>query len=290
YKLSWVSVENSTFGVSLQATRQQTYTEGTEWSLLMRYAPDAQANITAISNGWGLGIYDYASWALLPGKEPFAPMYLTVHTSGDMSLEDTVVSHAEPKTLILVPKAQPSRDSLGYTLIKNNDYTVNKGVNLAEIPKDAYGSWLSLKDTNAESVLDMARDPTSSSEVPSPSSRSEPSASASDEGLDGESVAPTPSDKHADSDDGLKAEDIMPDAATETVLPPLKYIKGDPNYDPETDPIGTMLGAPKIGLYLVNSILGVGVVAHILGTIRRYQFRRQYQMSVIRSKSGNSFA
>ncbi|KAJ2498452.1 hypothetical protein GGH96_004297 [Coemansia sp. RSA 1972] len=292
YKLSWVNVEESTFGVSLQATKQSTFKEGTEWSLLMRYAPDAQANITAISNGWGLGVYDYASWALLPGKSPFETMHMTLHTSGHMSLEDTVVRHAEPQTLVLVPEAKPSKDFIGYTLIKNKDFTVNTGVNLAEIPKDAYGSWLLLKDTNVESILDITAEPSSSSSKPTPTPtkssvhESTSASTTSSVSIDinmGIVVLPT-SDKEID--DGEKGSHAV---ATVTVLPPVKYIKGDPNYDPETDPIGTMLGAPKIGLYLVNTILGVGIVAHILGTIRRYQYRRQFQMSVMRSKN-NSLA
>ncbi|KAJ2176789.1 hypothetical protein IWW43_002325 [Coemansia sp. RSA 1935] len=292
YKLSWVNVESSTFGVSLLATKQSTFKEDTEWSLLMRYAPDAQANITAISNGWGLGVYDYASWALLPGKSPFEAMHMTLHTSGHMSLEDTVVRHAEPQTLVLVPEAKPSKDFIGYTLIKNRDFTVNTGVNLAEIPKDAYGSWLLLKDTNVESILDITAEPSSSSTKPTPTptkssvSESTSASATSSFSVDinmGIVVLPTSDSEIEDGEKGAHA------GTTVTVLPPVKYIKGDPNYDPDVNPIGTMLGAPKIGLYLVNTILGVGVIAHILGTIRRYQYRRQFQMSVMRSKN-NSLA
>ncbi|KAJ1833070.1 hypothetical protein LPJ63_003041 [Coemansia sp. RSA 2711] len=304
YKLAWINVEESTFGVKMQATAHGTTStdpDPADWSLLLRYAPDAQANITAVSKGWGLGVYDYASWALLPSKTPYDYMYFTVHTSGDMSLEDTVVNHAEPKTLILVPESRPNQDSTGYSLIKDRDYTINAGVNLAEIPKDAFGNWLSLVDTNAESVLDVAREPGSSSDThSSPTSSVASSSSAgsgitlinavaeipTQSGIDIESPSPSPSEKVSNDGNG-KGENA--DAA-ETVLPPVKFIKGDPNYDPTTDPIGTMLGAPKIGLYLVNSILGVGVVAHLLGTVRRYQYRRQYQMSVKRSTSGHSFA
>ncbi|KAJ2455328.1 hypothetical protein EV183_000864 [Coemansia sp. RSA 2336] len=290
YNLAWVSVESSTFGVSLTASPQSTYQPGTEWSLLLRFAPDARANITAISKGWGLGIYDYASWALLPSKKPFEPMEFTVTTSAKMDLENTVTNFAEPKTLILVPEAQPNKDSLGYTLIKNNDYTVNAGVNLAEIPKEPYGEWESLVDINSESVVDVTGDPTPSSSTPTQSSTLPDSTS---------SPEPSPTDAHSsDPDEALKEISTAGDESSEThasmsietVLPPFKFVKGDPNYDASTDPIGTMLGAPKIGLYLVNSILGVGVIAHILGTIRRYQYRREYQLSVMQSKSGNSLA
>ncbi|KAJ2852599.1 hypothetical protein IWW36_000228 [Coemansia brasiliensis] len=291
YNLAWVSVESSTFGVSLKASPQSTYQPDTKWSLLLRFAPDAQANITAISKGWGLGIYDYASWALLPSKKPFEPMQFTVTTSAKMDLENTVTNFAEPKTLILVPEAKPNKDSLGYTLIKNNDYTVNAGVNLAEIPKDPYGEWESLVDINSESVLDVTGDPTPSSSIQTQSST-----------LQESSPSPEPSSTDApnsDSSEALKEMSTASDelssethvsVSIETVLPPFKFVKGDPNYDPSTDPIGTMLGAPKIGLYLVNSILGIGVIAHILGTIRRYQYRREYQLSMMQSKNGNSLA
>ncbi|KAJ1874141.1 hypothetical protein LPJ55_001741 [Coemansia sp. RSA 990] len=290
YNLAWVNVESSTFGVSLKASPQSTYQPDTEWSLLLRFAPDAQANITAISKGWGLGIYDYASWALLPSKKPFEPMEFTVTTSAKMDLENTVTNFAEPKTLILVPEARPNKDSLGYTLIKNNDYTVNAGINLAEIPKEPYGEWESLVDIDTESVLDVTGSP-----APSPSTPTQSST------LSESSSSPEPSSTNAhssDSDEALKEMSTAGDessethvsVSTETVLPPFKFVKGDPNYDASTDPIGTMLGAPKIGLYLVNSILGIGVIAHILGTIRRYQYRREYQLSVMQSKNGNSLA
>ncbi|KAJ2797381.1 hypothetical protein H4R20_005206, partial [Coemansia guatemalensis] len=139
YKLAWVDVEESSFGVSLQATAQPTYTKDADWSLLIRFVRDAEANITAISSGWGLGIYDYASWAILPGKDPFGVLRFTVRSSGQMSVENTVVKLAEPATLVLVPKSEPSADSKGYTLIKGRDYTINNGVNLAELPKAAFG-------------------------------------------------------------------------------------------------------------------------------------------------------
>ncbi|KAJ2162641.1 hypothetical protein GGF46_000514 [Coemansia sp. RSA 552] len=278
YKLAWVNVEESTFGVNMQASAQPSYEDGAEWSLLMRYSLEAHANITAISKGWGLGTYDYATWALLPGKVPFEPLHFTVRSSGPMSLEDSVMKLSEPTLLILVPAARPSKSTPGYTLRKDADYTVNSGVNLAEVPKAAFGAWDSLIDTSAGLVVDVAEEPTSALSSASPTPTSAHSDAKADKGEDNDdddsdgSSSPTP------------AESDAPEAL-ETVLAPAKYIKGDPNYDPETDTLGTVLGAPKIGLYLVNTILGVGILAHVAGTIRRFQFKRQYDMSVIHSKS-----
>ncbi|KAJ2079267.1 hypothetical protein H4R24_003897 [Coemansia sp. RSA 988] len=282
YRLAWVDVKESSFGVSLQATAQSTYTEGADWSLLIRFAPDAQANITAISSGWGLGIYDYASWAILPGKDPFGILRFTVRSSGQMSVENTVVKLAEPATLVLVPNSVPSAESKGYTLIKGRDYTINKGVNLAELPKTASGDWRDLVDANSETVLDIASRPTpTAADDDNSSAAADPSMSGTQ---DTHASEPTQG-RHAGDE-----ESSSPAGATVTVLAPVRYIKGDPNYDLDADPIGTVLAAPRIGLYLVNSILGIGLIAHLLGSIRRLQYKRQYHMSVMQSKTGYTLA
>ncbi|PIA14674.1 hypothetical protein COEREDRAFT_10101 [Coemansia reversa NRRL 1564] len=288
YRLAWVDVEESSFGVSLQATAQSTHTKDVDWSLLIRFAPDAQANITAISSGWGLGIYDYASWAILPGREPFGILRFTVRSSGQMSSENMVVKLAEPVKLILVPNSVPSVDSKGYTLIKHRDYTINKEVNIDKIPKAAFGDWLELVGTTSDSVLDIARTPTPTI---TDDSNSSPSADLSIvvTGDTQDSLSPEATQgRNADGSD--EEESSNPPKATVTVLAPVRYIKGDPNYDPDADPIGTVLAAPRIGLYLVNSILGIGLVAHVVGSIRRMQYRRQYHMSVMKSKTSDALA
>ncbi|KAJ2712955.1 hypothetical protein H4R19_002491, partial [Coemansia spiralis] len=101
YKLAWIDAATSTYGAILQATRQPTFTSGTEWSLLIRYAPDAQVNVSALSPGWGLGSYDHASWLLLPAPAPFEPLRLTIHSSSNMALETDIANHAVPTSLIL---------------------------------------------------------------------------------------------------------------------------------------------------------------------------------------------
>ncbi|KAJ2892612.1 hypothetical protein GGI21_005570 [Coemansia aciculifera] len=78
--------------------------------------------------------------------------------------------------------------------------------------------------------------------------------------------------------------------ASSTVLPPVKYIPGDANYDLSVDPLGTQLVGSHIGLYLVSTILGIGILAHALGTIRRFQYKRQYHLSVSRSNAGSMLA
>ncbi|KAJ2617607.1 hypothetical protein H4S08_000248 [Coemansia sp. RSA 1365] len=288
YRLAWVDVEESSFGVSLQATAQSTHKKDVHWSLLIRFAPDAQANITAVSSGWGLGIYDYASWAILPGKDPFGILRFTVRSSGQMGPENTAAKLAEPVKLILVPKSVPSVDSKGYTLIKGRDYTINKGVNLDKIPKAAFGDWLELVGTASESVLDIGRTPTPTA---TDDDNSSPNADLSIVVTGDAQDSLSPEATQARNADGSDAEESNdPPRATVTVLAPVRYIKGDPNYDPDADPIGTVLAAPRIGLYLVNSILGIGLVAHVIGSIRRLQYRRQYHMSVKQSKTSDALA
>ncbi|KAJ1731561.1 hypothetical protein LPJ61_002472 [Coemansia biformis] len=261
YKLGWVDVEKSTFGASIQATAQPSYVDGTAWSLLVRFAQDAQANVTGISPGWGLGVYDYASWVLLPGPAPFEPLRLTIRSSSNMAQESAVVKYAQPVSLILVPAGRPSAESSGYTLVSGRDYSVDTDVNLAELPKAAFGAWLSLAAADAA----PPPSPTTTATGAHPSSSALPMGGSD-----------TPAEET--------------DAPMATVLPPVKYIKGDPDYDPEADPIGTVLSAPLVGPYLVNTILGIGILTHIAGTVRRLQFKRQYQMSVMRSRAASSLA
>ncbi|KAJ2748004.1 hypothetical protein GGI20_000091 [Coemansia sp. BCRC 34301] len=285
YKLAWVNVQTSTFGVSMQAKAQPTY-NGTAWSLLLRYDPSAMANIVQISDGWGLGIYDHSSWALFPSKDPFGTMYFTVHSSGQMSLEDTVLKLAEPASFFLVSSAGNSFSS-GFELRKDSDYTINQSVNLAKIPKEPFGSWLSLSRVPPGSLMTFA-----------PSHRPTETPTANNSGAisviktgdatvasptSTETFSPTPTPTSTDTSSAV-------DAASSTILPPAKYIPGDANYDRSVNPLGTELAGPKTGLYLVSTILGIGIIAHALGTIRRYQYRRQYHLSVSRSKAGSLLA
>ncbi|KAJ2774143.1 hypothetical protein IWQ56_000701 [Coemansia nantahalensis] len=255
YKLAWIDAETSTYGATLQAAPQSTFVGGTKWSLLMRFAPDARANVTALSPGWGLGAYDYASWLLLPGSAPFDPVRLTIRSSGNLALETDIAKHAVPTNFMIVPSARPSATSTGYALVSGRDYTLNDGVNLAELPKAAFGPWLTL------TAAPSAATPASASPAP-------PQTSA------------TAADKAAEESDSPMA----------TVLPPVPFIKGDPNYDPGVNPIGTVLSAPLVGPYLVNILLGIGILAHIAGTLRRMHFRRQYQMSVRQGKASDVLA
>ncbi|KAJ2007144.1 hypothetical protein GGI04_000036 [Coemansia thaxteri] len=294
YKLAWVDVQSSTFGVSMQANAHSSFVNGTKWSLLIRYDPSAQANIVQITNGWGLGIYDYSSWALLPSKNPLDIMYFTVRSSGQMNLEDTVVKLAEPSTFFLVPSSTPSLASSGYELKKNQDYTINQGVNLSQIPKSAFGAWLSLSSVPAEALMTFASSPaaptatvttsgdlnvikTGDDPLSHPSSTPTPSATTV--------LSSTPSSTSSGSGSNNGGDD-----ASSTVLPPVKYVKGDPNYDLAANPIGTDLAGPRTGLYVVTTILSIGVIAHALGTFRRWQYKRDYRLSVLRSKAGPSLA
>ncbi|KAJ2102010.1 hypothetical protein GGI09_001446 [Coemansia sp. S100] len=281
YKLAWVNVQSSSFGVSMQAKPQPTFVNGTQWSLLLRFDPSAKANIVQITDGWGLGIYDYSSWAFLPSKNPFDTMYFTVHSSGQMNLEDTVVKLAEPTSFFLVSSAGPSFSS-GFDLRKDSDYTINRGVNLAEIPKAPFGSWLSLSRVPPESLMTFA---------PSPKPTEDATAST---GGDisviktGDATRASPTSTPTLTSNSTPTSTVSEgDAASSTVLPPAKYIPGDPNYDKSVDPLGTELAGPRTGLYLVSAILGVGILAHAVGTIRRFQYKRQYHLSVRHSKAGS---
>ncbi|KAI8324639.1 hypothetical protein GQ54DRAFT_302446 [Martensiomyces pterosporus] len=308
YKLAWVDVQSSTFGVSMKATAQSSFDSSAPWSLLIRYDKTANANITQITSGWGLGIYDYSSWALMPSTTPFDPLYFTVHSSGQMDLENTVVKLAEPTSIILVPSAVPSSRSLGYTLMKDQTYTINANVNLAQIPKKAFGPWLSLANTNAESIPNVSQNTASQQSSGGGASSSAPQSSSPAQTSSGNlsilktGNAPFPQATPTDSGSAQSSAQPGPTDTTKvpetnktspiltTHLPQPKFVKGDANYDLSIDPLGTQLVGPRIGLYLVSSILGVGLVAHIAGTIRRYQFRFQYTRSVERSKAGLSFA
>ncbi|KAJ2779081.1 hypothetical protein H4R18_004209 [Coemansia javaensis] len=255
YTLAWADAGQATFGASLQATAQPTHAAGTQWSILMRFTPDAQANVTAISDGCGLGTYDYASWALLPSKrQPFAPVHFTVRTGGQLGAGDQLAKYAVPASMILVPQARPAADSTGYILIRDRDYTVDEPSDPTKIPTAAFGAWLSLISAEAAPI---------------------PPSSSKTVGDSGDAAAHGTSTSH----------DEMA-----TVLPPVKFIKGDPNYDPDVDRIGTIYSAPRVGPALVNTVLGIGLLAHIAGTIRRIQFRRQYRLSVLRSKASGSHA
>ncbi|KAJ2886357.1 hypothetical protein H4R27_000721 [Coemansia aciculifera] len=282
YKLAWVNVQSSTFGVSMQATRQPTYVNGTLWSLLLRFDPSAKANIVQITDGWGLGIYDYSSWAFLPSKNPFDTMYFTVHSSGQMNLEDTVVKLAEPTSFFLVSSAGSSFSS-GFDLRKDSDYTINRGVNLAEIPKAPFGSWLSLSRVPPESLMTFAPSPMPTEDVTASSGGDISVIKTGDATLASSTTTPTLSPTPTSTvSEG--------NAASSAVLPPAKYIPGDANYDKSVDPFGTELAGPRTGLYLVSAILGIGILAHAVGTIRRFQYKRQYHLSVRHSKAGSLLA
>ncbi|KAJ1768508.1 hypothetical protein LPJ74_004828 [Coemansia sp. RSA 1843] len=295
YTLGWVDVTTSTFGVSLLPVKQSTYVEGTPWSLLIRYDPSARANITQLSPGWGLGIYDYASWVLLPSSAPYNDIYFTVHSTGQMNLEDTVEKLAVPAALMLIGDASPKPSSEGYKLYQDHDYFI-ENVNMAQLPKAAFGAWTSLADTNAE-AMNIAQASTSTDFVDMHSDSILPSGVEFDMVKDGgdsttslpttdtesEAVVPTFTLDNASDEDAKVAPQDM-----ETLLPPVKYIAGDPDYDPDIDPIGTIYGAPLIGPILVNIILGIGLAVHIAATIRRYQYRRMYKMSLLQAKSGTT--
>ncbi|KAJ1821196.1 hypothetical protein LPJ60_002764 [Coemansia sp. RSA 2675] len=281
YKLAWVDVQSSTFGVSMQVNAQPTYINGTKWSLLIRYDPSAKANIIQVTDGWGLGIYDYSSWAFLPSKDPFNIMYFTVHSSGQMNLEDTVLKLAEPTYFFLaLSTGSGSSFSSGYELKKDLDYTINRGVNFAEIPKARFGPWLSLSNVPPEARITFA---------PSAQPTKTGAATSGDISVirtgDATPLSPTSTPTSSTKPTSTATDDG--DAASSTVLPPAKYIPGDPNYDRSVNPIGTQLTGSHIGLYLVSAILGIGILAHALGTIRRFQYKRQYHLSVRHSKAGS---
>ncbi|KAJ1955005.1 hypothetical protein EC988_002122 [Linderina pennispora] len=162
---------------------------------------------------------------------------------------------------------------------KGSDYTVNQGVNLAEVPKAAFGPWETLPRVG--SLVDLK---TTAEETKATPETAKASKTSKDETATA-TAKETAGTETPDSNDRPKAAQET-NNTSETYLPPLKYIKGDPNYDVETNPLGTQLAAPLTGLYLVSAILGVGIIAHALGTARRYAFRRQYFQSLKQSKAG----
>lgn len=272
YKLAWVDVKSSTFGVSVQAAAHSQKAKDTNWILLLRYDKETQANVTKISSGWELDTYDYASWMFIPGDKPYDQLYFTARSGAKMNTEDTVRKYAEPAQvyLMFVNQGSSTEDMAAYVLRKGSDYTLNQGVNLSEIPNKAFGPWLSLPDPVADTSLDetvsrTVKDGGNGVNAATPSTQHI-------------NVATTPTSTTASSKD-------MP-----TVIAPAKYIPGNPNYDKNTDPLGTMLAAPRTGLYLTSVILGIGILAHIAGTIHRFRFKRQFHNSVGRSKAGLSFA
>ncbi|KAJ2825699.1 hypothetical protein FBU31_003638, partial [Coemansia sp. 'formosensis'] len=154
------------------------------------------------------------------------------------------------------------------------------GVNLAEIPKAAFGSWLSLSRVPPESLMTFA-----------PSAKPTGDAAATTGGdismiKSGDATAASPTSNPTSSPTPTSTVREGDDASS-TVLPPAKYIPGDPNYDRSVDPLGTELAGPRTGLYLVSAILGVGILAHAVGTVRRFQYKRQYHLSVRHNKAGS---
>ncbi|KAI9502821.1 hypothetical protein BX070DRAFT_225651, partial [Coemansia spiralis] len=296
YQLGWVDVTSSTFGVTIQAVKHSTYVDGTPWSLLIRFDPSARANITEISDGWGLGVYDYSSWVLLPSKSLFEPMYFTVHSTGQMNLENTVMKLAVPTKFILIADSTPKPSSNGYKLIEDRDYYINTG-NLAELPKSAYGAWRSLVNTNAELILNVTEEPSSTVDLVSAQSGSVlPSNANFNVIINGVELASATLSNGSEASSTQTPADYAKEAGAagsntntmETLLPPVKYIKGNPDYDPDMDPIGTVYGAPLIGPILVNIVLGIGFIVHVAGTIRRYQYRHMYQTSLLQANTGGA--
>ncbi|KAJ2719735.1 mRNA decay protein [Coemansia sp. Benny D115] len=266
YTVSWVHVEDGTFGAVIQAVKKPTYVDGTPWSLLIRYDASAAAQITNASDDWGLGIYDSASWVFVPKDNPFVPLYITVKTSGKLDLEDTVRRLAVPEIFFYVASNDFEHMEMGYTLTKDNDYTITT-VNYSQLSKEIFGQWVGLPRTDAKVVVKEKGGTESQAETAS-SSKPKPSATDSD------------SDSSAASESSSATPTQSTDtSSTATVLPPVKFIKGDPNYDPNVDVLGTVLAAPKTGLYLTSTIIGIGLLAHAVGTYTRYQYQRQYNMS-----------
>ncbi|KAJ1645496.1 hypothetical protein LPJ64_002931 [Coemansia asiatica] len=284
YKLGWVNVESATFGVSILPKPRPNYADGSSWSIWIRYDSTAYANITKISSGWGLGFYDYSSWVLVPDSDLLKTMYFVVHSSGQMNDEETIKQLAIPQSIFYVFSNDFSKVNSGIPLTVGDGYTVNEGVNLAEIPKSSYGPWNSLEVTKAEPVLrsDANESAEQASQSQSVDNKSNTAVTAS---LDEPLPAPSASASLPDSAEAT-AVTTSP-SSLETVLPPVKFIKGDPNYDPNIDVIGTMLAAPKTGLYLTSIILGIGIIVHAIGTYQRFQYQREYRLSVQQSKDAH---
>ncbi|KAJ1893440.1 hypothetical protein LPJ66_005758 [Kickxella alabastrina] len=295
YKIAWIDVESATFGVSLQAYKKPTFIHRTNWSLLVRYDASARANITQISQGWGLNYYDYSTWIIVSGKEQFNILRYTVRSSGKMNLEDTVNKLAVPNQLFLINSTDFSDNQPGVNLELGVEYFVNADVNLAQIPKKAFGDWLNLKEIDAEKILSSINEQPPSGLATQQSDADESNVAKSD---DVSETTPTRSSSSSRTT-ATPSTSSKPQASTSlqvssttmaTVLPLVKFIKGDPNYDPNINVIGTVLSAPRTGLYLVSTILGIGIIAHAAGTYRRFQYKRQYQSLVQRSKSGHLHA
>ncbi|KAJ1723768.1 hypothetical protein LPJ53_001936 [Coemansia erecta] len=285
YKIGWVDVETSTFGVSLLPKKKDNYVDrGNVWGLMLRYDPNAMANITQMSSGWGLTYYDYTSWILGASSTPFKTMYFIVHSSGQMSLENTVLQLTTPEQLYFVPNNTSSGNLQELTVIpltKGVDYTINNEVNLSENPKSATGPWIGLEDTQAEAKL---------STVTNPSDQTSPTQTSADKEVNVIKTADAPAAAATDltsPSDSTEASTTTSDPTKATVLPPVKFIKGDPNYDPDVDVLGTVLAAPKTGLYLTSAIIGIGLIAHAAGSYKRFQYQREYRLSVQRTKSSH---
>ncbi|KAJ2010959.1 mRNA decay protein, partial [Coemansia sp. S85] len=202
---------------------------------------------------------------------------------GQMNLEDTVLKLAEPTYFFLaLSTGSGSSFSSGYELKKDLDYTINRGVNFAEIPKARFGPWLSLSNVPPEARITFA---------PSAQPTKTGAATSGDISVirtgDATPLSPTSTPTSSTKPTSTATDDG--DAASSTVLPPAKYIPGDPNYDRSVNPIGTQLTGSHIGLYLVSAILGIGILAHALGTIRRFQYKRQYHLSALQRANLDSW-
>ncbi|KAJ2665395.1 hypothetical protein IWW48_000284 [Coemansia sp. RSA 1200] len=292
YSLGWVDVTTSTFGVTLTPVKQSTYVEGTPWSLLVRFDQSARANITQITPGWGLGIYDYASWVLLPSSSPFNDMHFTVHSAGQMNLEDTVDKLAVPNVFMIIGDTSPKPSSKVYNLYQNHDYYI-ENVNLAQLPKTAFGAWESLSDTNAESInVGQGHESASFGEHAGSVLPSNVEFDVIKDGED-DAISSSATSSENDATPTATSSTVNEEDATvsqremETILPPVKYIPGDPDYDPNMDPLGTLYAAPIIGPILVNIVLFIGLAVHAAATFRRYQYRRVYKMSLLQANAGN---
>ncbi|KAJ1677511.1 hypothetical protein EV182_006020 [Spiromyces aspiralis] len=56
-----------------------------------------------------------------------------------------------------------------------------------------------------------------------------------------------------------------------------KYVKGDPNYDYELNPLATKLSGPLTGLLAYLTVLGIAVLFYIMGTILRIRYLVMYR-------------
>ncbi|KAJ1921577.1 hypothetical protein H4219_000615 [Mycoemilia scoparia] len=266
YKLAWVNVQTSKFGVELTPNYAPNSPQPTAWSLSMTFPQSARTTLeTAGSdvNRWDLQTRDGQVWVASPMDTMPNNLYMTGTTTGQMDLEDTIKELAIPQQLVLYPRNMIGDTSVAYVLKLGTDYTVDEGINLAQIPTEPFGPWIPQPKESIviPSAVAASASESDASTTSLSSSQSESSASEfSDE--TGVSSADSPDKNEVGKQSDSNA---------------VKFIKGDPDYDKSVNPLARQFAAPLTGLYLFCTVAGIGILSYIVGTAIRLRYKYSYQ-------------